>query len=544
MSASASTPARILVGLALLTLCTLALRLVGIGCGLPHHVEPDVMLVPHAAWFARPPGTGEGLLCAPYTYYPRFLAWLISIAPGRSYPSVPPVDAGLAAHLAALAVPFLKARIVIACLSVIAIPSSFYLARRFFDPRWSLLAAAFVATSLLATNYAQQARPHGAMIGLMSLGLVLVLRLLDSASWTNYALAGLGAGLALAGLHNGACVVLALCAAHWLAPGRSWLRFALSALALAACFLPSWWLILEQGLGKGAHGGASVGGQEVGGANYTGLGFLQIPRYLFGYEPAMCILALLALGAWALRRERGKPLFVLAACFVPFVLVFGTRNVVEARFFTPFVPVLALLATGGLRVLTGNAALAALALLPQSYASVRLVVLRSQGETLCHAAQWLEAHADREHDAIGLQPAFALPLFTRRADLEAMNPRFRSVWELYQLALPAEPAGAWDLRCLSREEWWKTSPAASVAELARAEQLRYGLGVVPTGKAVGHNEVLAGLRTLGEPALLLHPCEPVDVAISSSAYELGYYAFERVLRSRVWGHPLEIVRVK
>src|SRR5258706_6361364 len=175
----------------------------------------------------------------------------------------------------------------------------------------------------------------------------------------------------------------------------------------------------------------------------------------------MCILALLALGAWARRRERSKPLLVLAACFVPFVLVFGTRNVVEARFFTPFVPVLALLATGGLRVLGAPAALAALALAPQLYASSRLVVLRTQGETLGLAAAWLVEHADREHDAIGVHPTFSLPLFTRRADLEALHPRFRSTWELYQLALPAEPAGAWGLRCLSRGEWWKSSPAAS-----------------------------------------------------------------------------------
>jgi hypothetical protein len=125
-----------------------------------------------------------------------------------------------------------------------------------------------------------------------------------------------------------------------------------------------------------------------------------------------------------------------------------------------------------------------------------------------------------------------------------MNPRFRSSWELYQLALPGEPAGAWDLRSLAREEWWKTSPAASVAAFAREERLSYGIGVVPTGKAVGHNELLLGLRSVGEPVLVLHPIDPVDAAVSSSAYEMGYYAFLRVLRARCWGHPVEIVRVR
>ena len=548
MDAPNPTSRRILAGLALLTLGTLALRLVGIDCGLPHHVEPDSMIVKNAAWFARPEGAGESLLCAPDTFYPRFLAWLISILPGRSYATPAPLDAGLAAHLAALAVPYLKARIVIACLSVLAVPATFFLARRFFDARGSLLAAAFAATSLLATNYAQQARPHAAMAGLMALGLVLVLRILDRPSAWNYALAGLGAGLAVAGLHNGACVVLALGAAQLLACRRSWRNFALACLVLLAVALPAWWAILAKGLEPGERGGVSIGGQEVNTTLFSGRGFPDIARYLWGYEPLMCAAALLLVAAFALRRakigERARPLLVLAACWLPYVLVFGSRNVVESRFFVPFVPVLALLATGGLLALRLPVVLAAFALLPQLFASAKLAVLRAQGETLARAAHWLEEHADREHDALGLQPTFSLPLFTKRADLEAMNPRFRSSWELYQLALPAEPPGAWDLRCLSREEWWRSSPAASVAQFAREERLAYGIGVVPTGKAVGLNEVVAGLRQCGTPVLELHPFEPVDVEVSSSAYEMGYYAFVRVLRARCWGHPVEIIRVE
>ena len=537
-----------LLGLAWLTLGALAVRLVGIGCGLPHHVEPDSMLVKHAAWFARPAGAGESFLCGPDTFYPRFLSWLIAILPGRSYPTPAPLDAGLAAHLAALAVPYLKARVVIACLSVLAVPATFFLARRFFEARWALVAAAFVATSLLATNYAQQARPHAAMAGLMSLGLVLVLRILDRPSAWNYALAGLGAGLALAGLHNGACVVLALGAAQLLARGRSWKGFALACAVLLAVALPAWWAILQKGLEPGERGGVSIGGQELNTTLFSGRGFPDIARYLFGYEPLMCAAALVLLGCWALRRvrvgERMAPLLVLAACFVPYVLVFGSRNVVESRFFVPFVPVLALATTGALHALRLNLGFAALALVPQTFACVKLVALRAQGETLEVAAHWLEQHADREHDAIGLQPTFSLPLFTKRADLEAMNPRFRSSWELYQLALPGEPAGAWDLRCIAREEWWKTSPAASVAEFARAEKLAYGIGVVPTGKAAGHNEVLAGLRSAGTPLLELHPYDPLELDVSSSAYEMGYFAFLRVMHSGRWGHPVEIVRLR
>jgi hypothetical protein len=80
-----------------------------------------------------------------------------------------------------------------------------------------------------------------------------------------------------------------------------------------------------------------------------------------------------------------------------------------------------------------------------------------------------------------------------------------------------------------------------VAAFAREEHLVWGIGVVPTGKAAGHNEVLAGLRSAGTPMLELHPYDPLELDVSSSAYEMGYYPFLRVMRSGRWGHPLEIV---
>ncbi len=557
MPEARSNPRSILVGLALLTFATLALRLVGIGFGLPHHIEPDSMLVWHAGWLARPAGAGTGVLCEPDTFYPRLLPWLIAVAPGRSYLEVPPLDAGLAAHLAALAGPFLKARIVIACLSVLAVPATFFLARRFLDARWSLVAAGFYATSLLATNFAQQARPHAAMAGLMALGLVLVLRILDRPSWTNYLLGGLGAGLALAGLHNGAVLVLALGAAHLLARERSWPRFAGALAVVAACFVPFWWAILARGL-ESVDQGISIGGQDVTADRFGGQGFAQIPGCIWSYEPVACVLAAVLVAAWLLRRvvlgERARPLAVLLACFVPFLFVFGMRNVTESRFYVPCMSALALLAAGGLRALRLSPRVGALALVPGLFVSAKLVWLRSQGESVGTVARWLEEHADREHDTIGVQPSFTLPLFSRRAGLESMLPPFRNPWERYQLALPGEPPGAWDLRCIARSEWWKNrrgpdgevvfGRAADVAAFAREEHLAYGVASVPTSPGGTGTEILAGLASVGETVFAVHPHDPMRAEISYSAFGLGAHAFLRMLLVERWGQPLEVVRVK
>ncbi len=110
-----------------LALAAIALRLIGIDSGLPHHCEPDVLLVPHAAWLDRPASVHEsGPLWGSSSFYPQFLPWLIAILPGESFITILDPSAGLDAHLASLGDPYLKARIVIALLSVLAIPSAFF----------------------------------------------------------------------------------------------------------------------------------------------------------------------------------------------------------------------------------------------------------------------------------------------------------------------------------------------------------------------------------------------------------------------------------
>lgn len=537
-----------------LALAAFALRMVGIDSGLPHHCEPDVLLVPHAAWLARPAGVDEfGPLWGSSGFYPQFLPWLIAVLPGESFISVLDPSASLEAHLASLGNPYLKARVVIALLSALAIPSSFFLARRIAGESWAWAAALLTATSLLLTNYSQQARPHAALAGLFTLALVCILRLQERQRLLDHALAGLTCGLAAATLHTGVFAAGAYVMFLLLDRLRHWRAGLLGLCIVVNCVLASYWNILIAGLAPGEQGGVSLGGQDINLALFTGRGFADMARNLLGYEPMLCALVVLAALLWTVRPERlSRASIVLLCAGLPFVLLFGLRNVAESRFFVSLIPLLSVWAAWGMQqfqerwVLGSRVAvpLFIVALLPGLDVCVRLVWLRSQGESLQHAADWLVNHANREQDVIGVQPTFALPLFNRRENLERMHPRFRHIWDHYQVALGAQPRECWDLRPIAREEWWRTSPADAVARFAREEGLTLGIGVVPTARARGGNQVLQGLRASGQPVWRQFPFDESQDELSASAWEFGSKAWLKVWTSQSWGHPVEIVRIE
>jgi 4-amino-4-deoxy-L-arabinose transferase-like glycosyltransferase len=537
-----------------LALAAIALRLIGIDSGLPHHCEPDVLLVPHAAWLDRPASVHEsGPLWGSSRFYPQFLPWLIAILPGESFITILDPSAGLDAHLASLGDPYLKARIVIALLSVLAIPSAFFLARRIAGERWAWSASLLTATSLLLTNYSQQARPHAALAGLFALALVSVLRLEDRRRLRDHALAGLACGAAAATLHTGAFAALAYVVFLLADRLRQWRAGLLGLGIVLLCVLASYWNILVAGLAPGEQGGVSLGGQDISLALFTGRGFADMARNLLGYEPVLCMLVAGGALLWAIRPTRlSRASLVLLGAGLPFVLLFGLRNVAESRFFVALIPLLSVWAAWFFAAWERQCRLGAktalplsiLCLLPGLDVCARLVWLRSRGDSLEHAARWLEQHADRERDVIGVQPSFALPLFNRRENLERMHPRFRHIWDHYQLALAAQAPHPWDLRTIAREEWWRTSPAEEVARFAREEALTLGLGVVPTARARGHNQVLEGLRQVGEPVWREFPFPEAQAQVSASAWEFGSQAWLKVWTSESWGHPVEIVRLR
>lgn len=540
--------------LAAIALLAFVVRMIGINSGLPHHCEPDALIVPHAAWLARPDSIdASGPLWGSSTFYPQFLPWLISVLPGESFIRILHPQEPLPAHLAALGDPYLKARIVVALLSVLTIPCAYFLARRIAGERWAWSASLLTATSLLLSNYSQQARPHAALAGLFSLALVLILRLEDHRRLRDHALAGLGCGLAAATLHTGAFALLAY-GVYLIADSlRQWRAGLVGLVVAVLCSVASYWNILAAGIVAGEQGGISLGGQDINASLFSGRGFADLARNLSGYEPVLCTLVAGALALWCLRPARlSRSSGVLLSAGLPFLLLFGLRNIAESRFFVSVIPLLSVWAAWFFSTLEKRYALGArvalplfiVCLLPGLDVCVRLAWLRSRGESLEHAARWIVQNADRERDVIGVQPTFALPLFNRRENIQQMHPRFQHIWDHYQLALESQPPGAFDLRTISREEWWRTSPADEVARFAREEGLTLGLGVVPTGRAQGHNEVLKGLRQVGEPVWREFPFPEERSDVSASAWEFGSHAWFKVWSSESFGHPVEIVRIR
>src|SRR5207247_822796 len=68
----------------------------------------------------------------------------------------------LARSLSAAARPYVQGRVLVLLLSMLLVPLSYAVARRFLQRGPSLVAAFLVATSLLHALFSTQARPHGA----------------------------------------------------------------------------------------------------------------------------------------------------------------------------------------------------------------------------------------------------------------------------------------------------------------------------------------------------------------------------------------------
>ncbi|MBK7875193.1 MAG: hypothetical protein IPJ77_05500 [Planctomycetes bacterium] len=103
-------------------------------------------------------------------------------------------------------------------LATLAIPLLFVLARSFLPPWPSLLAAAWLATSLNHLLFSQEARPHAPHLTFVLLALVATLALARRPGLARSLAAGGACALACATLQTGGFTLAALVAAH-VAPG-------------------------------------------------------------------------------------------------------------------------------------------------------------------------------------------------------------------------------------------------------------------------------------------------------------------------------------
>jgi len=194
---SGREPARFphLAAVAALTLGALVLRLVGLDFALPHMVEQDGE-IPNQVRHLRD-GVDNAAIRRDFGTYPLLCAYLTAATS-----DTPPVyerstDATLAQHLAASGRTTLDVRRTVAVCSVAIVPATFFLARNFLGPWWSVLAAALVSLSTLNQSLSQQCRPHAVAAVFVTLALVAALRVVRVGTTAAYALLGTAFALAL-----------------------------------------------------------------------------------------------------------------------------------------------------------------------------------------------------------------------------------------------------------------------------------------------------------------------------------------------------------
>jgi hypothetical protein len=471
-----------------LTLVALALRLSGIGFLLPHMTEiHERVFISQVRAMQSAGGEDE------YGYYPNLVARVAAAWPRRE---VAAAGDSLAEELQRAAEPVLRIRAIVALLSVLIVPATYLLARRFFARPAALLAAALLAVDLMDVWFAGMARPHAVAAGFMVLAIVAALAVRRRGDAIAYVSAGLAAGLAIAALESGVAVLPALAAAHVLrkkdGTAHPHLWFAVSLALVAACVRIFYPFLFAHGAAAqatelGFEGGDfRLAGHLVFLDQFNGKGFGVVLRALWDYEPLVSLCA--AIGAClALARaarsklapERSADLAVMAAFALPYLAVIGAYGPTLDRFVLPLMPFVVLpavyfvvelgarataatrtgpiehpsmLARARMLALAGAWAPAVVLVAVDALLSWHVGAIKRAVDTPTQAARWIEQHVNRTTESVALSPGWDLPLARRTlpAGMDAQHWSANHPWLGYQARTGAEErrAFAYDLQWL------------------------------------------------------------------------------------------------
>ncbi len=559
MSSRAKSSASILllVGLAL------ALRFTGIGYLLPHTRDNDSDVVCTQVELIES-GVPNPERDFNYGYYPLLYAGLTAILTDDPPPCA--ADAPLAEHLDAASALSLRLRQVAVWLSLLSIPGTWLLARRFMDPLGAWIATAFTAAGFLELWTAQQAQPHTQQACFALLTVVAAVRLRRAGGASSYLFAGLCAALAIGSLQNGLAALVPIAAALFLRSERAkrtplaWILATGAILAISVRVLYPFMFHESQGkdaarLGVERDGRIfNLSGHEIELTWFNGRGFSVVGETLAGYEPWMSALALVGLvlalpRARALDRETRRDLLVVLAYAVPYLAAIGIYQHVFARFVLPLLPYVALLA--GYAVVRASRAVSArwampvvvtLALAPQVYACTKLVWLRSQRDTGQELAQWIESNVGESGARIAIFRTVDVPLLRSARSMRERPPGYPPIvtpWFLYQVRREL-PQGIYEIDTMRAGEggYPRHGPADYViVEPQDADH-------VPP-----HAKFRADVAREGKLVLRLSP-DRVDDGLN---YPLTYRddllprfmpCMWRSLRARCLGHVLEVYDVR
>lgn len=499
------------LALGALILAALLVRLVGLDFGLPVWEEPDAVIAMHVDKLRS--GSDRPDRRWSDQEYPHLVAQLTRLLPAGPPVEGPDAPKTLAEHLAAASHTHLQVRLVVALLSVLAIPGTWWLARRFLPPAPALLAAAFTATSLLLMHFSQQGRPHAAAGGLFVLSVVASMRVARRGGVADLTLAGLAAGAAVGVLQTGVFVLPALAAGCLLRPGARGWRRVLDARLLIPLGLVALSIRLLYPFLFGQQLGQDFGTPELEGERITmaehsvaleqflhGGGFRVLALSLWNYDPVLLVLAVGSGLAWiggrlglgpaavqssAAEAPTGRAELLVALAFVlPYLLVVGMFEKTYERFAIPLLPFLAATAAWGLGALAarlGRAVYvgAALGLLLPALACGQLARLRSRPDTMDLTAAWVEANLEPPASLVvpaagGFSVDLDLPLSRTDEQLTGLARKQHSPWTIYlaRLSPEARPEPRWGLR-------WMVPRTPEENRLLREDYRAFVLALAP-----------------------------------------------------------------
>lgn len=559
--------------LALLVALATGLRFHGIDRLLPHRFEPDAFVVYMAEDLRDEPGRVRTQEFA--ERYPTLLARTAALVPKAPIPLGLPPEAAERAHLARAGQTFHDVRVLIALLSIALVPLTFLLARRFSSPASALVAAFFVATSLLHLFFSDQARPHGAYATLAIGTVILAVHARAQRSFLLLLAAGVCAGLSLGVLQTGLFVLPPIVIAAALGEGsrasRAVRAFVAVAVAFAVAysfndFLP---VIDSNGITMSGKGGHAVRMSE-----FNGGGFAITWRSLWGQDPVVAVLGLLGLvwlaAEWwrtrPLATERRADLLVVLAHAAPYTLVLVVNEHISERYFLPLLPglacaaafVLARVATplGKLRTRGGALALhallfAAVAWLPLANA-LRYAHLAAAPDTYEHTAAWIRENVPAS-DKVVVIASGPLPLLHARDALDHDLADFAGQsqpWFTYQGMLPDAE--------LARGHELFTYPAVRPAEFVGdetaelAEARRYLADARPRWVVVEESRFMRSVgwsrsfvraaRERGALEFWVRAETDDDVREVPHPYQNAHYLAFRMREMERWGPRFEVYR--
>jgi hypothetical protein len=574
-------------GLVLLAIIALALflRLSGIGFLLPHQAEPDgnVLATQVELFASGAPHPEREFL---FGFYPTLIARVASAVPGARISEKSAAHGStLETQLTEAASEFLRIRVVVALLSVLIVPATWLLARRFAGPGAASCAALLVAASVLHLWFSQQARPHAASAAFALLGVLAAMNLRRRGRPIDYVAAGLGLGLAIGSLQSGIAVALPIAAAILLRSpdarraSRAW---TLATVAFALLFVPLFYpfFFAPSRARKGVRfeidlHHANLWGHPIDFTQFDGEGFGAVARALGGYEPWIAALALAGALLWLARfasgrrvrdAERSKDLAVVLAYAIPYFLAIGLYARTYQRFVIPLLPYLACLAAFAIvrlaswagRRSTARTAIVALALLvPQVAGALALVSIRRAPDTATSAAEWMSRNLKPGADRIAVQYPLELPLPATHDAIEAEAPMLtdpKNPWYMYQRSLDEAQrlSPAWnmvEMPMQSAAQWNEiTRDAKSYLQSLHADYA--AIDVYEGGrKPIFLNAIPPALREIGVRVARFSPDAIDDACNLPLAYQDDEYPvftawFWRVLRARCTGPVIEIYKLR